>query len=107
MPVPTLRSTAADRQCRPGASAAGGPGREPLLARPRPATVRAITAGRRQRPPGRCDDGEVTRVRARCSSERDRRAPSHDRAFAGAVARRHIDLLRVSSALCPRYPAGR
>ncbi|MFD6275282.1 putative leader peptide [Streptomyces sp. NPDC060209] len=41
-------------------------------------------------------------MQARPSRERDDRMPHHAGAFELLVARRHVDLLRVSSALCPR-----
>ncbi|MFE6932863.1 putative leader peptide [Streptomyces sp. NPDC057699] len=41
-------------------------------------------------------------MRTRISRECDRRVPPHAGAFGLLVARRHVDLLRVSSALCPR-----
>ncbi|MFC8592078.1 putative leader peptide [Streptomyces atroolivaceus] len=40
-------------------------------------------------------------MQARPFRERDDRMPHHAGALALLVARRHVDLLRVSSALCP------
>ncbi|MFE6973129.1 putative leader peptide [Streptomyces sp. NPDC057682] len=45
-------------------------------------------------------------MRTRPLGERAGRAPRHGRTFDLRVVRRHVDLLRVSSALCPTDPAG-
>ncbi|MDH6695663.1 putative leader peptide [Streptomyces griseoviridis] len=37
-------------------------------------------------------------------ARRDSRLPHYGRAFTTRVLRRHVDLLRVSSALCPGTP---
>ncbi|MFJ8861755.1 putative leader peptide [Streptomyces sp. NPDC102451] len=41
-------------------------------------------------------------MQTRSSRECDSSVPSHAGASGPLVARRHVDLLRVSSALCPR-----
>ncbi|MFC9946578.1 putative leader peptide [Streptomyces pratensis] len=46
-------------------------------------------------------------MQARPFRGRDERMPHHTGAFELLVARRHVDLLRVSSALCPRTTSRR
>ncbi|MEU8706654.1 putative leader peptide [Streptomyces sp. NPDC048565] len=46
-------------------------------------------------------------MQARSVRERDDRMPTHAGVFGLLVARRHVDLLRVSSALCPGTPPRR
>ncbi|WP_160310880.1 putative leader peptide [Streptomyces sp. 150FB] len=45
-------------------------------------------------------------MRTRRPGARDGRTPRHGGSFELQVARRHVDLLRVSSALCPRTSPG-
>ncbi|WP_407646085.1 putative leader peptide [Actinacidiphila oryziradicis] len=45
-------------------------------------------------------------MQARRSGGRDGRMPHHGGSFELRVARRHVDLLRVSSALCPSTSPG-
>ncbi|MFJ2647432.1 putative leader peptide [Streptomyces sp. NPDC087420] len=46
-------------------------------------------------------------MQARRPGGRDRRMPHHGGSFELGVARRHVDLLRVSSALCTGTSPGR
>ncbi|MET9480630.1 putative leader peptide [Streptomyces sp. NPDC006638] len=46
-------------------------------------------------------------MRTRRPGARDRRVPHHGGSFELGVARRHVDLLRVNSALCTRTSPGR
>ncbi|MEV0578048.1 MULTISPECIES: putative leader peptide [unclassified Streptomyces] len=46
-------------------------------------------------------------MQTRATDERDGAVPHHGGSFELRVARRHVDLLRVSSALCPRTSTGR